>query len=167
MRIYVDGRGLLQALAAGGSRAAVLGQQEQSRRNVARWLARYAERQDCEVHLVFVSDPSDGVASPFERRGRVLRVNLPAGADLVHEITGPANRAAATERVTVVTSDARLLRALERAPIRVLAPADFVARVQSALRGEPGDDGEPDEKFTGLSGEEVKYWLRFFQDEEK
>ncbi len=165
MKVYVDGRGLLEAFRGRGADVIVEGDRTKSRLNLVRWLARYAESHDCEVELVFEAELGGGVLPPVEHHGRVRVVNLDPGEEALHEIAGPANRAARKERVFVVTADPRLISALERGRARAFEPERFLSRARTLMRGEEDDEEfeEPDEKFSGLSDEEVGFWLKFFR----
>jgi predicted RNA-binding protein with PIN domain len=168
MRVYVDGNDLVEAFAAEEADFVVADEQAASRLHVARWLARWTEHRDCDVVLVWDNNPAGEVLPPTERHGRVLVINLQAGADAMHEIAGPANRAARHERVLVATSDRWLTNALQRGAAKVLKPRDFIALARRAMRGGQEDYlDEPDEKFSGLSQEEVEFWVRFFKDDNK
>jgi len=165
MKLYVDGNDLLDVFRERGGDIYVEGDRAKSRLNLARWLARYAEHQGCEVELVFDENPVGEVLPPVERHGRVRVANLEPRADALHAIAGPANRAAVEERVLVVTADPRLARALAHGNARLLEPERFVTRARTAMRGGAERSGldEPDEKFSGLSDEEVGFWRQFFR----
>ena len=168
MKLYVDGNDLLEALAAQDSDIVVVGDRAKSRLNLARWLWRYAQHQDCDVVLVFEGEPDGRTLAPSERHGRVRVVNLEPGAAAMHEIAGPANRAARDDRVFVVTSDARLAEAMRRGRARVLEPLAFIRRARKLMRGAETDNlDEPDAKFSGLSDEEVEHWMRLFSEDTK
>jgi len=165
MKLYVDGNDLLEAFREAGGDVFVEGDPHSSRLNLARWLARYAESSNCDVELVFDENAASGVLPPVERHGRVSVSNLAPGAQALHEIAGPANRAAQAGRVLVVTADPRLVQALAGGGARVLEPRRFLRRVRARMRGGRKAEGfdEPDEKFSGLSDEEVGFWTDFFQ----
>ncbi|MHC5034576.1 MAG: NYN domain-containing protein, partial [Planctomycetota bacterium] len=137
-----------------------------TRDNLARWLGRYCELQDCDVVLVFGGNRADEVLSPSERYGRVKVVNVPYAEETENEIAGPANRSAADGRTLVVTADYRLANALQHGGAKVQTPADFVASARKVLAGsEEAAADEPHEKFAGLSDEDVEFWLQYFSDE--
>jgi len=166
VKLYVDGNDLLEAIARRGSDVVVEGDRLKSRLNLARWLARYAEHQGCEVELVFDENPVGQALPPVQRHGRVRVVNLEPGGQALHAIAGPANREAEGGRVVVVSSDPRLMQALARGRARAVGAEDFLVSARRALRGGEGAGGleEPDEKFSGLSDEEVERWLEFFDE---
>jgi len=167
MIFYVDGESLLDFLAEAGDGLIVEQDREKSRANLARWVARYCEARGCEAVVVFGGRPPGQAVTPTDRVGKVTVVNVPPGEEAWTEIAGPANRRATQERVTVVTGDRRLVAALRRGRARVLGPDAFVARARRAMRkGEESLAREPDEKFTGLTDDEVAYWLEFFGEKE-
>ncbi len=93
-------------------------------------------------------------------------IHLPSGEDAYPEIAGSANRSAMRERTFVVTEDPRLMNALQRGRAGVWSPARFVVRARRTM----GKDDEqlarePDRKFTGLSEDEVDFWVQFFEEE--
>ncbi len=164
MKLYVDGNDLLDYFVARGDSAVVGAEGSGSRRKLRRWLARYAELQDCDVVLVWDETPADTVLPPTERFGKVRVVNLPWGEDARSEIAGPANRNANEERTFVVTDDPRLMEALRRGKATVHTPEHFVSRARRVMgKGDERLAEEPDEKFTGLSEDEVDFWLDFFE----
>jgi len=166
MMIYVDGTDLLGYLTEAGDTLVIRGHRDRSRQNLGRWLVRYCERQGCRAVLVFDGTELGEVLSPVERHGPVKVVSLPYGGDARAEIAGPANRSAEQDRTLVVTDDVRLARDLEHGKARVLTSERFVRRVRREVRaGDESLPGEPDEKFTGLSDEEVDLWLGDFSDE--
>ena len=167
MIVYVDGNDLLDAFRDTGSDVFVPHDRTKGRLNLARWLARYAERQECDVELVFDATAIGEVLPPVAHHGRVRVVNLEPGAESRHAIAGPANRAAQNGRVYVVTSDPRLAQSLSHGNARVFDAEHFLSRVRRVMRG--GDKeglDEPDEKFSGLSEEEVGFWARYFGEDE-
>jgi predicted RNA-binding protein with PIN domain len=166
MMIYVDGTDLLGYLTEMGDTLVARGSRDGSRENLARWLMRYCEAQGCRAILVFDGTELGEVLSPIEQHGDVKVLSLAHGGDARAEIAGPANRSAEEDRTLVVTDDARLARDLEHGKARVVSSARFVARVRRQIRaGDQTLPGEPDEKFTGLSDEEVNFWLGDFGDE--
>lgn len=167
MIIYVDGSDLLEHFAEREDRLVVEGDRDMSRDNLTRWLGRYCEVRDCQAVLVFGTEQPGDVRSPTERFARVKVTNVPYGGDVRTEIGGPANQAAKQERTLVVTADNRLADAVQRGRARVLTPAAFVARARKLMR--PSDEvvaDEPDEKFTGVTDEEVDFWLGLFGNED-
>jgi len=144
----------------------VQGAPEKSRLNLRRWIARYCEARGCRAVVVFDDCGPSEVRPPVEHVGQMKVVNLPYGEDAWMMIAGEANRSALKEHTIVVSSDYRLIRALERGDARVTTPEQFVARVRRGM-GRPDREltDEPDEKFTGLSNEEVNAWLEFFERE--
>lgn len=168
MILYVDGPDLLDHFTEleDGS---VFAQSapEKSRLNLRRWIARYCEARGCRAVVVFDDCEPGDVRPPTERVGQVKVVNLPYGKDAWMMIAGEANRSALKEHTIVVTSDYRLIRPLERGDVRVLTPQQFVHRVRRCMGREDRDlTEEPDEKFTGLSKEEVNLWMEFFDREQ-
>jgi len=165
MRIFVDGNDLARAMADEESERLSRPAGMPGRDEVARWAARYADVRGCDVDLIFDQPPPGGVLPRTERVGRVRLAHLPEGEEALREIAGPANRAAESDRVFVVTDDPRLAGALAHGKARVVGAADFLERVRRSLRGE-AEDGldEPDEKYSGLTEDEVEYWLRLFEE---
>jgi len=164
--VYVHGPSLVQYLAQKEDPLVSEGDRDRTHDNVILWLGRYCEVSDCRAVVVFDDLPPDDVRTPVERRGRVRVLNLPHGGDAMREIGGPANRSSAEERTLVVTDDHRLRSALERGAATVLSPGQFVTRARQSMR--PEDEmkpDEPDEKFAGLTDEEVQFWLRYFENE--
>ncbi|MHC4480893.1 MAG: NYN domain-containing protein [Planctomycetota bacterium] len=167
MIVYVDGNDLLECLAAAGDPIVAELEREQARENLARWLRRYCEVAEQKGVLVFDARRVDEVLPPTEHHGPLTVVNVPYGGQTMAEIAGPANRAAARERTAVVTADRRLADALARGRAKVVGPAEFAARVRSAIGGaESGLADEPHEKFAGLSEEEVDFWVHYFEEED-
>jgi predicted RNA-binding protein with PIN domain len=167
MRIYVDGTDLLAHFEQQGDELLVDSDLDESRRSVKRWLARYADLHDCDITLVWDETPVGHVRDPRETFGRVKVVHLPFGEDAYPEIAGPANRSAAQERTFVVTEDPKLMNALQRGKAAVWSPAHFVARARRTMGKEDEQAArEPDRKFTGLSEDEVDFWVGFFEEED-
>lgn len=167
MVIYVDGTDLLEHLAGRSDPIVVDGDHYKSRDNLARWMARYCEARDCDAVLVFDGQQSGEALPPTERAGRVTVVNAPYGVEARSEIAGPANRRAVEERTFVVTADRRLAQALERGRAGVLQPAEFIGRARKMMRkGDEALSREADEKFTGLTDQEVDFWLEYFGEDE-
>ena len=166
MIYFVDGNDLREALMSAERRRLSRPVAPLTRGEIARWLSRYAERRGCEVVLVFDENPVGSALPPTERHGRVRVVNLDPGARALHEISGPANRAAESDRVFVVTDDPKLADALRAGKARVIGSAEFAENARRMWgAGEDTADEEPDEKYSGLADEEVDYWLREFQGE--
>lgn len=165
MKLYIDGPALLEYFVENEPDSALVGDDpDQNRDNLRRWVARYCGQAGCEAVVVWDDLEPNEVRPPTQRFGPVRVVNLPFGEDVFHEIAGPANRDAVEEdRVFVVTDDRRLAGALERGDARVQEPEMFVRRVRRATRksDEAGTD-EPDEKYTGLSEDEVDFWMEYF-----
>jgi len=167
MKIYVDGNDLLEYFDEEDAPLSMGRDDEDSRGNLARWLARYCEASDCDALLVFDETGADEVLPPTEHVGRVTVINLPYGVEARTEIAGPANRNAVDERTFVVTSDYRLAQAMERGKARTMEPDQFVRRVRRLMhKDDEGVANEPDEKFSGLTDEEVGFWLEYFNDED-
>lgn len=167
MKVYVDGNSVLDYLAAKGDPAFAGGQSEKDRQELARWLARYARVQGCEVVLVFDENPFGRTLPPFEHYGKTKVINTPPGESARAEIAGPANSDAESERTYVVTDDGKLRRGVENGGARVYSPGKFFAKARTLMRG----DGktateEPDEKYTGVSEEEVDFWLQIYGEDE-
>jgi hypothetical protein len=164
MRVYVQGEALLAYMARKQSWCAS-DDATANRTAVRRWLARYAEVHECDVVLVWQQNASAEVLPRTEAFGRLKVVNLPFGDDMVAEIAGPANRAAAAERVCVVTEDPKLRDTLGRGRAAVQTPAAFVQRARAVMGADDEEDAlEPDEKFRGPSEDEVDFWLSFFDE---
>jgi predicted RNA-binding protein with PIN domain len=165
MKLFVDGNDLIEAFRESRDALWVPGNPETTRANVARWLARYAERYECDVLCLFDEIPVEHVLPPTEHHGRVRVLNLDHGKEARHEIAGPANRAAQTEETLVVSADVRLATALQKGQAKFVSAADFVARTKTQIRGDDKSNyDEPDEKFSGLSDREVDGWMGFFRD---
>jgi len=167
MKLYVQGDNLLAFLAE--ERAPMLAglSAEQAREYLARWVARYCEMRDCDGRLVFGPAPDGEVRAPTRHFGPVTVTNCPPGVEARAEIAGPANRDAVEQRTLVVTDDWTIAEALRNGKARVLTPARFVAAVRELI----GKDGrglaaEPDEKFSGLSEDEVDLWMEYFDGED-
>ena len=168
MICYVDGNDLRDALMAAERRRLSRPVAQLSRGEIARWLSRYAERRGCDVVLVFDENPAGSALPPTEHHGRVRVVNLDPGALALHDISGPANRAAQSDRVFVVTDNPKLVEALRTGKARAVGSGGFVEDARRMWGGdEDAADEEPDEKFSGLADEEVEYWLKEFQDDEQ
>ncbi len=167
MKIYVNGAELLDHFDEADDPIIVERDRQKSRENLKRWLARYAELQECEIRLVWDDIPVDEVLPRGERFGNVEVVNLPYGEEARSEIAGPANRTAVDERTFVVTDDPRLMDSLANGRATVFSPGHFVHRVRRSMgKSDEQLAREPDEKFTGLSEGEVEFWMEFFQEEE-
>ena len=168
MILYVDGTDLLEYFAelADGSVLAG-GDAEESQANLRRWVARYCEARGCDGVVVFDDCGPTELRPLSERVGRIKVVNLPYRKEAWTEIAGQANRSAMKEQTIVVTADHRLIKALERSKAKVATPEQFVARARSGMgRTDEEMAEEPDEKFSGLSEEEVDLWVDFFKREE-
>lgn len=167
MKIFVDGNALLDYFEEEQDPLLVAEKRYESRQNVRRWLARYAELRDCDVVLVWEETDPDLVLPPTERFGRVKVVNLPYGEEAVPEIAGPANRNAVEERTFVVTEDYRLANAIRRGQATLQDPDRFVRGARRRMgKSDEKMATEPDQKFTGLSEGEVNFWLDFFDEKE-
>jgi hypothetical protein len=168
MRLFVNGRDLLQCFAEQRDDAVfVPGRPEQGRTNLRRWVARFCEARGWDGALFFDDTAADEVRPLSERAGRVRVVNMPYAKEAWLEMAGQANRSAMREETLVVTDDIRLIRALERGKAKVVTPAQFVARAREAMgRSDEDLTEEPDEKFSGLSEEEVDVWMDFFRRDE-
>ncbi len=167
MRVYVHGNDLLDYFTEKQDPVVVDSDDWTSRQNVKRWLAHYCASQDCEGVLVWDGTPPGDVRTPSEQFGRVRVTNLPYGESAFAEISGPANRTAVQERTFVVTADHRLIEALRGGRAAVFTPAQFVARARRMV-GKTDEKlaKEPDEKFTGLTSDEVEFWLGFFNEKD-
>jgi predicted RNA-binding protein with PIN domain len=166
MIIFIDGPDLVERFRELEDPLVVEGERDRTRQNLTNWVARYCESNDSRAVLVFDDNEPGEKLSPSEHHGQVKVVNLPYGEAAVNEIAGPANRTAVGERVFVVTADWQLLQAVERGKATGLDPGAFVHRVRTAMRKEDeAVPDEPDEKFSGLSKQEVDFWLEFFNDE--
>jgi hypothetical protein len=168
MILYVNGRDLLDCF-AGQQDASVFaaGSPEQSRTNLRRWVARFCEARGWDG-VLFFDDCAAGEMRPLSQRaGRIRVVNMPYGKEAWLEMAGQANRCAMKEDTLVVTADGRLMRALGRGRAKVMGPEQFVAQARRAMgRSDKDVADEPDEKFSGLSEEEVDVWLDFFKRKE-
>lgn len=168
MMLYIDGTDLLDYFAEQAEGTALAGRDpEETRANLRRWVARYCEARGCDAVVVFDDCGPTEVRPLSERVGRVKVVNLPYRKDAWTEIAGQANRSAMKDQTIVVTAEPRLTRALEHGRAKVATPQQFVTRARHSM-GRDDDElaEEPDEKFTGLSDEEVDLWLDFFKREE-
>ena len=164
MIVYVDGADLLEHLTEQGDPLVAEDDLDLTHENLTMWLGRYCEMSDCRGVLVFDDMPAGEVRTPGEHHGRVRVANLPYGEEAIGEIGGAANRSAAEEKTVVVTNDHRLRDAVAHSGATVLSPGQFVARARQSMgrRNEMTPD-EPDEKFSGLSDEEVEFWSRYFE----
>jgi hypothetical protein len=168
MKLYIDGTDLLDYFAeqADGTVLAA-GDPEETRANLRRWIARYCEARGCDGVLFFDDCGPTEIRPLSERVGRVKVVNLPYRKDAWTEIAGQANRAAMEDQTLVVTADPRLTRALEHGKAKVATPQHFVTRARRGMgRSDEELAEEPDEKYSGLSEEEVDLWLDFFKRSE-
>jgi predicted RNA-binding protein with PIN domain len=166
MIIYIDGPDLVDCFRELEDPLIVEGERNRTRENLTNWVARYCELRECRALLVFDDNDPGEKLSPFEHHGPVKVVNLPYGEEAIDEIAGPANRAAVEERTLVVTADWHILQAVERGKAAGLGPATFVQRVRSAIRKQDeAVPDEPDEKFSGLSDQEIDFWTEYFKDE--
>ncbi len=167
MIIFVDGNDLLDHLAEASDPIIVEGDRDKSRQNLARWVARHCEARDCDAIVVFDGPQPGEVLPPTEYVGRAVVINVPYGDEAVTEIAGPANRRAIEERTLVVTAHPRLIEALVRGKAIVQRPAEFMRSARKLMGADDeGSAREPDEKFTGLTDQEVDFWLGYFSDEE-
>lgn len=166
MKVYVDGTSFMNHLEAQGDTMAAGGGSEKDRQELARWFARYAEHQDCDVILVFDENPFGRTLPKHERYGKTKVINTPPGENARAEIAGPANRDAESERVYVVTDDGRLYSAVQNSPVRAYSPGKFLSKARTLMRGKDElQTEEPDEKYTGVSEDEVDFWLEMYKDE--
>ena len=167
MKVYVHGNELLEHFTERGDDLVVAGDAHASRQNVKRWLNHYCRRQDCDAVLVWDGTPPGEVRTPGEQFGRVQVTNLPHGESAFAEISGPANRTAVEERTFVVTSDHRLIDVLRPGRAAVFSAAQFVARARRMM-GKTDEElaREPDQKFTGVSEDEVEFWVDFFNQDD-
>jgi len=166
MILFIDGPDLLDAFRDMDDPLVVEGERDRTRQNLTNWVARYCELRECRAVLVFDDNEAGERLSPVEHHGAVKVVNLPYGEDAINEIGGPANRAAVDDRTFVVTADWRLLQAVEHGKAAGVDPAAFIRRVRNAIRKEDeAVPDEPDEKFSGLSDQEVEFWLDYFDEE--
>lgn len=165
MKVYVDGNSLMDYLAARGDPMAAGGGSERDRQELARWFARYAEHQECQVILVFDENLFGKTLPKFEHYTRTKVINTPPGETARGEIASPANLDSESERVYVVTDDAKLYSAVQNSEVRAYSPAKFMSKARTLMRGK--DDlktEEPDEKYTGVSDDEVDFWLEMYKD---
>ncbi|MBS3762316.1 MAG: NYN domain-containing protein [Planctomycetes bacterium] len=166
MKIFIDGNGLLTTLRE--LRPALIVEEDplKSRKKIARWLARYAEYQNCDLELVFGENETVEIVTPFEAVGGVQVRNLNTDEEVLKQIAGPANRLAQQQEVQVVTADERLRSALQKSDARVLTPKTFADRVAETTGGHNDTSfDEPGEKYTGVPDEEVSFWVNFFDDD--
>ena len=167
MKVFIEGKCFVEKMREVAPEVTVPGNRQRTRENVARWLARYAEDQDCDVEIVFESGETGEVLPPVEHHGRVTVRNLSPGEGARRQIAGPANRAAEQDRVYVVTEDQRLTDALEGGNARVFSADRFIRRARTVMGADEKERyAEPDEKYSGLSEEEVDFWVDFFDDED-
>lgn len=168
MIVFVDGNDLVEAFREVDPKVIVPGDPERSRENVARWLSRYAEHQDCDVELVFGEFDPGEVLPPVEQHGRVRVRNLEPDEEVRSEMAGPANRAAEGDRVYVVTEDPRLSDAVSAGDARVFSPRKFISRARRVMGAEGKERyEEPDEKYTGLGEDQVDFWMEFFGEDKE
>ena len=166
MIIYVDGDDLVAHFATIEDPLAT-GDARGDRQNATRWLARYCEMRGCRGVLVFANEDPADVRPPTERFAQVEVQNLTYGAKKQLVIGGAANKAAGLERTLVVTDDWRLVESLRAGRAKVLGAAQFVSQARTAMGS--SDDvvpDEPDEKFTGVTDDEVGFWLDMFDAED-
>lgn len=168
MKLFVDGPALLEYFVAEEEDSIVASSDpDLSRANLRRWLGRYCEARDATCVLVWDDCEPNQVRPPTQQFGRVKVVNLPYGDDAYMEISGSANRAAQKEHAEAVTDDPRIMDALSRGKATPRMPDEFVRRARRSMR--PQDEelaDEPDEKFGGLSEDEVEFWVQYFDEEE-
>lgn len=168
MKVFVDGDDIVEAFRQENADLIVPGDRERTRENVARWLARYAEHQDCNVELVYGDIDPGEVLAPTEHHGRVRVRNLQPDEDTFHAIAGPANQAADQERTYVVSEDPQLFDAVRGGDARAFSATQFLERARTVMGSdEKGRYDEPDEKFSGLAEEEVDFWVEFFGENEE
>ncbi|MFW5923031.1 MAG: hypothetical protein ACOCSQ_01460 [Planctomycetota bacterium] len=167
MKVFVEGDDFLRALDDKVAGVVVTGDTATSRKNAALWLARYAERQDCDVELVFGAPSTGEVLPPYEQHGRVKMRNLEADEECARWVAGPANRMAERDRVYVVSDTPRVCRAAEGSEARVFGSEEFIDRARRVM-GQDDDTArydEPDEKYSGLAEEEADFWIEFFKND--
>ena len=166
MKVYVDGSSFMNHLEEKGDPMAAGGGAERDRQELARWFARYAEHQGCDVILVFDENLFGKTLPKYEHYGKTKVINTPPGETARAEIAGPANQEAESERVYVVTDDGRLYSAVQNSEVRAYSPAKFLSKARTLLRGKDElQTEEPDEKYTGVSEDEVDFWLEMYKDE--
>ncbi len=165
MKLFVNGRDLLDHFRGERDDAVfVPGNAEQSRTNLRRWVARLCEARGWDGTLFFDDTGAAEIRPLSERVGRVHVVNMPYAKEAWLEMAGQANRSAMEEDTLVVTEDIRLVRALERGRAKVVGSAQFVVGAREFIgRSDEDLTEEPDEKFSGLSEEEVDVWLDYFR----
>jgi hypothetical protein len=167
MKIYIDAKALVEYFAQDDARTVVISDDRQRNHDsLRRWLGRYCERMDADAVIVFDDAAPGELPTPRQRAGHVVAINLPYGEQARNEIAGPANRDALEDRTFVVTDDYRLAQSLERGKATVLAPTVFVSRVRRSMGADSHAAEEPDEKFTGLSNEEVNFWMDYFKNDD-
>jgi len=167
MKVYVHGNALMKYLARRDPPMLTHRGGDVDREILVRWVARYAEQRDCEVILVFDRIPPSQVLPRIQHCGKATIINVAPGKTARQEIAGPANRSAQNEPTCVVTDDFKLSRSVQKGGAGVWSPAEFFQKASTLMAGEEGRAlDEPDEKYGGLSEEEVDYWARLFGEEQ-
>ncbi len=167
MIIFADGSDLLEYLAETSDPMIAADDRDMSRQNLARWMARHCQARDCDAVVVFDDQRPNEVLPPTEYFGRAVVINVPHGGNAFTEIAGPANRRAVEEKTLVVTGEPRLIEALRRGKATVQRPAEFMRSARKLMRVDDEDSAhEPDEKYTGLTDQEVDFWVEYFSDED-
>ena len=166
MKVYVHGNAMMKYLARRDPPMLTGRGDDVDRDILVRWLARYAERRDCDVTLVFDRIPPSQVLPRIQHHGRITIVNVAPGKGARDEIAGPANRDAQNEPTYVVTDDFKLSGSLRKGAAEVWRPHEFFEKASALMAGEEDRTlDEPDGKYSGLSDREVDYWARFFEEE--
>lgn len=167
MKIFIDGMSFMRGAREVAPELVDADAPEETRSNVARWCARYAEMQDCDVKLVFAANVSDEILPPVEEYGRVTVRNLTENERMSREICGPANRESSSNQVFVVTDEPRFERAVRGGEARLLTPQEFIERARRIMgKEQKARYEEPDEKYSGVSDEEVDFWMDYFGDKD-
>jgi YacP-like NYN domain-containing protein len=166
MKYFVAGNDVLAHMDEVADTSCSGADRDARRHALALWLARFCDSRDCDAVLVFDGTEAGEMPPPTTRTGRVTTLVTPYGIPARSLIAGPANQAAADERVYIVSADRRTADAVARSTVRLSAPDTFL----TATRRRMGRDAEapavePDEKFSGLAEDEVEFWLDFFDEE--
>ncbi len=168
MKVFIDGESFVRGSRELAPDLVREGAPEATRENVAKWLARYAEIQDCDVKLVFAETRSEDVLPPTEEYGRVTVRNLLQGEKVTREICKPANQAANSDRVFVVADEPTVTEPVKSTDVRVYSPTEFIRRARKIMGKEQTSRyEEPDEKYSGVAEEEVDFWMDYFSEKDQ
>ena len=161
MRVIIDGYNLAHASTWLGLRGRV---REPSglRMMMIRLLAKYAERTDDRMTVVFDGRPADGqkIIDIGERAGlEVIFSGHDEDADALIERMLELSTGA--RETLVVSSDRRVRAAASRRNAKSCRSGEFFNRMRRALHEpETPPETEPREKFAGLDEGEINVWMR-------